>query len=308
MLEEVLKHDKLGNREEILLFLFDALNLFEQQSLLSIRKYCLSKSFSMAHSFDGIAQLCEGLSFVRLHNEIVLSNPSVFDHTKFVKTTYFDNYHFFQILFDALSSIDNLKELFDENNIKYSSEKGQYFVIDNKIPFKFFSIRNLLVSTGFFARDKSIANHLFINKNFTSQFRVQIIHQLFPLIGRKRKFSLDDLKNRQAQQEEAGRLAELFVLRIERNRLKDHPELKRVIRISDESVDAGYDIDSFFDRDSITIDKFIEVKSFEGEISFYWSKGQVKCARDLKDKYFLFLIDRKRIDDPLYHPHEIQHP
>jgi hypothetical protein len=82
----------------------------------------------------------------------------------------------------------------------------------------------------------------------------------------------------------------------------------KVVRVSEYFTNAGYDIESFSDHDSIVIDKFIETKSYEGEISFYWSKNEVEKAKELGDKYFLYLVDRTRITHEGYEPIRIQNP
>ena len=78
--------------------------------------------------------------------------------------------------------------------------------------------------------------------------------------------------------------------------------------ISEEFVNAGYDIESFNASDSISIDRFIEVKSYDGEKSFFWSKNEIDKAKELKDRYFLYLVNRKQIGIPSYKPHIIQNP
>lgn len=69
MLEELLKHDKLGNREELLFFLFDGLSAVDEQSLANIRKYCTSSIFSISRSFNGILELLKFISFIKINDE-----------------------------------------------------------------------------------------------------------------------------------------------------------------------------------------------------------------------------------------------
>jgi len=59
-------------------------------------------------------------------------------------------------------------------------------------------------------------------------------------------------------------------------------------------VNAGYDIQSFNDNKSIIIDKFIEVKSYEGTPYFYWSKNEVEVAKLKKILIsYTWLIEKK---------------
>ena len=66
-----------------------------------------------------------------------------------------------------------------------------------------------------------------------------------PLIDQehnKRRISLSQLKTRLAQQEESGKGAEIFVLSYEQKRLIGHPALNKIKRLSEDYVNAGFDI------------------------------------------------------------------
>jgi len=308
MLEELLKHDKLGNKEELLFFLFDGIMLSDKQDVLSLQKYCASQIYSIGRSFNGILKLCEFVSFIVVDKVAVLSNKKVFDPDIFQKEHYFQQYHFYERLFNSLKRFGAIEYIFNEGNLKFSNKLNQYYVLENKFPYKFFPIRNLLLSIGFFHSESDLVNHMLIRKEFTDIFQESIIKEL----GIKRKIdkriTIEELKKVMDIKSEAGKHAELFVLQYEQNRLKEHPTLEKVIRVSDEFVNAGYDIESFTDCDSIVIDKFIEVKSYKEDISFYWSRNEVEKAKELRDKYFLYLVDRSKINEKDYEPKKFQNP
>ncbi|MEO6327485.1 MAG: DUF3883 domain-containing protein [Ginsengibacter sp.] len=308
MLEELLKFDKLGNKEELAFFLFDGLITSERQDILSLQKYCSSQIFSIARSFSGILSLCEFLSFVIIDNKTVQLNKEVFDPTLFIKENYFEEYHFYEKLFNSLKKLEVIESVFNENNLKFSTKQSQYYILENKLPYKFFPVRNLLLSISFFQREPNLVNHLLIKKEFTNRFRESFVRGLDLKKKTSKKISLEDLKKGIYEKEQVGRQAELFVLQYEHTKLKQHPTLERVIRVSEDFVNAGYDIESFIDCDSIVIDKFIEVKSYNGEIAFYWSRNEVEKSRELRDKYFLYLVDRSRITDMSYEPKKFQDP
>lgn len=308
MLEELLKHDRLGNREELLFFLFDGLSSSTQQTLSNLQKYCTSQCFSIARSFNGILRLCEFVSFIQVHDHKVGMNKVFFDPVSYQKDDYFKQFHFYHSLINSLKKAQAIKQLFNEENLKFNSKLDSYYVLENKFPYKFFSIRNLLLSTGFFEREPNLANHLLIRREFTDNFREHIINRLFPAIKSTHRVSLDDLKLGLRNKEAAGKLAELFVLERELKRLEGHPDIERVGQVSEFFTNAGYDIESFSDHDSIIIDKFIEVKSYEGGITFYWSRNEVEKAKELKGKYFLCLVDRSRMHNEDYEPKMFQDP
>jgi len=71
-------------------------------------------------------------------------------------------------------------------------------------------------------------------------------------------------------------------------------------------VGAGYDIASFDSIYSESIDRFIEVKSYSQNVSFYWSRNEVETARLKGDSYFLYLVNRDCITNNGYEPLVIQ--
>ena len=79
-------------------------------------------------------------------------------------------------------------------------------------------------------------------------------------------------------------------------------------KISDLNVSAGYDVVSLQSNKSTEIDKFIEVKSYSDKPSFYWSVNEVKKAKQEKNRYFLYLVNRNEIDNNGYNPVMIQDP
>lgn len=123
-----------------------------------------------------------------------------------------------------------------------------------------------------------------------------------------RMFSLADLKAAQRAKEAAGRIAEEWVLAWERERLAGHLFLDSVRSISDENAAAGFDILSFDSARALSHDRFIEVKGYAEEFSFFWSPEEMEAARRLRMRYWLYLVDRRRISSPAYHPELIQDP
>jgi len=162
MLEELLKHDKLGNREELLFFLFEGISAKNSQALPSLRKYCISNVFSISRCFDGILKLFQFISFIEIVDDKVRLNKKCFDQVKFDRLTYFNQFHFYEHLISTLERTGILYEMFNEKNLKFSPRLSQYYVLDNKFPYKYFTFRNMLISTGFFHLNKDLVNHLII--------------------------------------------------------------------------------------------------------------------------------------------------
>ena len=120
--------------------------------------------------------------------------------------------------------------------------------------------------------------------------------------------TLEELEEDLAAKKERGAEAEKYVLLLEKNRLKNHPNFSEIKKISDDNVGAGYDIESFQSMDSVKVDKFIEVKSYKDTKTFYWSVNEIKVARNLADKYTILVVNYNKIKDEAYKPKEISNP
>lgn len=87
-----------------------------------------------------------------------------------------------------------------------------------------------------------------------------------------------------------------------------HSNCSNIQIISEIDVKAGYDIKSYKSDTSILLDKLIEVKSYSGKPYFYWSKNEIKVAKQEKDNYFLYLVNRDEMNNKNYQPLMIQNP
>lgn len=92
-----------------------------------------------------------------------------------------------------------------------------------------------------------------------------------------------------------GDIAEKLVVKYEKNRLQNIEckfESDKVMRISIQHANAGYDIASFNDASKDgDYDRFIEAKGSSGkDFDFHWSKNEIKVAMELKDKYWIYFI------------------
>ena len=119
----------------------------------------------------------------------------------------------------------------------------------------------------------------------------------------KLKKSQKEFETEQHEKAERGRMAELFVFNIEREKLKKTK--LNPVRVSLVDVGAGYDITSFEKTGSKMC---IEVKSiFKGR--FFWSENEINSAKKLGNEYYIYLISFKnnrpiKIEKIIQNPHE----
>jgi hypothetical protein len=146
-----------------------------------------------------------------------------------------------------------------------------------------------------------------ISKKFENLFSGQIKKINLPR-GLRNILSPEALKNKQKAQEEAGLMAELWFLEREKFRLAKHPLLDSINHVSLIDVSLGYDIATFDSARSLSFDRFVEVKSYSGNLSFYISRNELETAKLYGDNYYLVLINRDKIHEDDYAPIEFKNP
>ncbi len=194
--------------------------------------------------------------------------------------------------------------------VRQDAIRRLFYVKENLIPFQFYGIRNLLISLGFFERYSTLgSNDLFVKADFTELFEALVVNPLrAERENQTRRITLSGLKIRQERQEELGEQAEIFAMEFEQRRLQGHPLIQNIRRVSREYINAGFDIESFNDIESVFLDRFIEVKSYSDKVVFYWSRNEIETAQEFTDKYFLYLVDRNKMNRSDYMPRIFQNP
>ncbi len=187
--------------------------------------------------------------------------------------------------------------LFDIDSTAFDPEKGHLSIKRSAFPLAYAAIRNFLTVAG--ALEKESNGEIGIAEQYEQDFSAQ-------LRNRKDKFTLEQLMQRQAEQNKRGLEAEEYVLELERKRLPG--KAYKIKRISDFDVSAGYDIVSYNGQDSVIYDRFIEVKCFVGKPHFYWSENECDVARIKGEKYVLCLVDYLRMSEEDYVPEYIVNP
>ena len=155
-------------------------------------------------------------------------------------------------------------------------------------------------------RHEMINGLLMINVDYLDVFQDSVIAIVNS--SNRIKKTIEALKKDLEQKHIYGEEAEEFVLAYELKRLENHPQKEKIEQISKDDVSAGYDIQSFHVDTSVLINRFIEVKSFDSVVRFYWSKNEVETAKALRKDYFLYLVDRSQMLDEDYEPIIIQDP
>ena len=188
---------------------------------------------------------------------------------------------------DEVSSIINCNKHYDE-------EKNLFFIYINDIPLRYMGLAMLMEQKGEFERIKNRVYFIGI-KNYRHH------------IKRKSQITIEELQKRLQRNIELGEQAERFAWEYEGNRLKQCGINKEPLRVSDIDVSAGYDMVSYESSLSNSFDRFIEVKAVSN-IGFFWSRNEYEVAKLKADKYYLYLVEIKRLEEPDYKPEIINNP
>ena len=189
--------------------------------------------------------------------------------------------------------------IIDLTAIRFDTDKGSYCIQKHGFPIFAAVFRNVLIQMK--ALVERCDGALELSERYESVFvKVQKTT--------KQRMTLESLKKQLEQQETQGEAAELFVLQYEQNRLEGSENKKRIKRISDIDVAAGYDILSFENSEESEYNRFIEVKSYVGNPHFYWSKNEIDTATLLGGKYYIYLVDADKTGKPNYAPTIIHNP
>lgn len=293
MLEELKNLNYRGGKDGLLFFLQKAVGT-TQKSESDLHIICSHGYEGRFFSSDELIQYCLAFHWINNRDGYYSVSPVLNSFLDFPNEL---NCCLIRLSVDCL--FENM--VFTPSMFRYDAVFASYYLNTEMLPLSFSSIRNVLVSQGFF-------NVLRSNQNA----RFYIDSRFEPLIAKHckekhRQMSLKQLEDKLKRNKEAGERAELFVLEYEKKRL-GIPLNSKIKRISEIDVTAGYDIVSFQTTTSITPDCFIEVKAVSDDYVFFWSKNEFEIAKLKGDSYYLYLVQLSHIGDANYTPTIIRNP
>lgn len=209
-------------------------------------------------------------------------------------------------IFENLREANLLHNFLNEGNVFWDSSSSRISVRNYKIHPSFSNLRNFLITSGFFVKNEVIDFEFYIHPEYQNWFLSEVISDIEN--SQLGKNSIQDLYSQRAWKEKLGREAEEFVLNFERRERENHPKVENIQIISDRDTRAGYDIMSYSSDDALLLDKFIEVKSYSESPYFFWSNNEAQIAKKKGANYFLYLVDRNRMDEKNYRPMQIANP
>jgi hypothetical protein len=172
------------------------------------------------------------------------------------------------------------------NYLIFKNER-YWFSGDKRTRLKTSGIRNFLIDLDFLNYSEEDDNYFVSNRGLKYLYHVLTQKNLTPY----------ELSKKLKNIEELGILAERVILKYEKLRLKKFPQLSNQIKhVSQEKVNAGYDIQSYTFKSNIieSTPRYIEVKAVsELDNKFYWSRNELAVAENLGNGYYLYLLPVK---------------
>lgn len=300
MLEELRIYKNLGTPE----YFFELANLLANHAndvwtVKKIQKYFFNRVINGRSIFDGCIQLAIQINFIEVAKDDSLVIPINLRCYLNQKESFSEK--FVEYLLATISKDKMCYEIFSPEHLSYDLVNKSIKITNNAFGFKYSQLKQLLLDFNILIPiSTEISSYYIIAHDYMNLFQKDLMAEV-----KRRTISPEHLKLILEMQNQYGQDAERFVLKYEITRLED---MKELIWVADYSVSEGYDIASFNSINSLLHDRFIEVKSYSGKATFYWSKNEVETSRIKGKNYYLYLVNRDEANTFGYSPTIIQNP
>lgn len=250
------------------------------------------------HIFDGCIDLAVRIGLLNLNEDYYTINNEFSDSLKNMNQM---KDKFVQFLFISLKDEVSFHKIFQSQYLSYDIVHKSFQINNSAFGFKFKNFKQLLIDFDAITTHPTVEfNSYILNSKFKELFDKTILPEI-----KKRKIGIDEFKKSIEKQQVYGEEAEKFVLEFEKKRLGN----KQIDWIAQYIVNEGYDIASYNKKDDEEYNRFIEVKSYEGNNPyFFWSRNEVNVAKRKLEKYWIYLVNRKEMDIEGYEPIMKQNP
>jgi hypothetical protein len=209
---------------------------------------------------------------------------------------------FIELLFEKLIQDPFFNDIFTNEFISFDSLQKSYVINNKAFGYKYSKLRKLLIDFDFLIEHP---NPKLISYLFNNEYKSIIARFSYQDKG-GRKISVDDFNKSMEQKRIYGEEAENFVVEFEESRLEEKKSVEWVAKII---VNYGYDIASYDVNTDKELNRFIEVKSYSGsDVYFYLSKNELQISKRKGSSYWLYLVNRDKINNKDYEPLMIQDP
>jgi hypothetical protein len=300
MLKELRNYRNFGTPN----FFFDLLNILKVNSetpftKTDIRNLFYNRIIDGRSIFDGCLELAIKIEVLSLKEEYLNINSVFLESLNSINEM---KDKFIEFLFEALDNDDEFHKIFSTNFLSHDFIYKSLQINNKAFGLKYSNLKQLLLDFEVLKTHPTVELSSFIiNNRYKKLFDKVVLPEI-----KKRKIGIEEFRKSMEQQQIYGEEAERYVLKYEFLRLNQQKEIDW---IAEYIVNEGYDIASYNHESDLFTNRFIEVKSYDGDSPyFFWSRNEYTVAKRKKNEYWLYLINRSRISDKNYLPLMIQNP
>lgn len=150
---------------------------------------------------------------------------------------------------------------------------------------KYSGLRNFLIDLEF----------MYLDSTETKYIITEACSPTYAAFKKSNQVSPEKFLRAQQRKDEIGKAAEIQIIKYEKERLSQLPNLvKKIEHTALRDVSAGYDIKSFdgkLGEDGNPIQRYIEVKAVSSQdYGFYWTRNEIGKSEYYNQDYYLYLL------------------
>ncbi|MCH3881606.1 DUF3883 domain-containing protein [Tenacibaculum aquimarinum] len=300
MLKELRKYSNFGTPN----FYFELLITLNNKKEITWKKSDLEKLFynriiDGRSVYDGCIELAIKINILMLDGNKVSINDELSDFLNSVNQV---SDKFIEYLFHKLKNDEDFHKIFCSEYLSYDIIYKSLQISNSAFGLKFSNFKQLLIDFGAIKAHPTVEiNSYIINSRYKKLFDKTVLPEI-----KKRKIGVEEFKKAMELQQIYGEEAEKFVVEFENKRLN---YIKNIDWVAQYIVNEGYDVASYNNSSDGLQNRFIEVKSYDGDIPyFFWSRNEYKVAKRKKEQYWVYLVNRKQMNIENYQPIMEQNP
>ena len=300
MLEELRRYRNFGTPN----YFFELLSTLKGNEEVTYTRTDIEKLFynrviDGRSIFDGCLELAIKTEILVFENDFLSLSNGVVDSLNSISQM---RDKFVEYLFKALKDDDEFHKIFCSDYLSHDIIYKSLQINNQAFGLKYSNFKQLLIDFEAIKTHPTIElNSFIINNRYKKLFDKTVLPEI-----KQRKIGIEEFRKAMEQQQIYGEEAEKFVLNFEFVRLNEQKEIDWV---AEYIINEGYDIASYNHESDELPNRFIEVKSYDGETPyFFWSRNEYSVAKRKKDDYWLYLVNRSEMNKTEYVPIMIQNP
>ncbi|QLH44999.1 MAG: DUF3883 domain-containing protein [Bacteroidota bacterium] len=184
---------------------------------------------------------------------------------------------FVEYLFKALKDDDEFHKIFCSDYLSHDIIYKSLQINNRAFGLKYSNFKQFLIDfEAIKTHPTAEINSFIINNRYKKLFDKTLLPKI-----KQRKIGIEEFQLEMEQQRIYGEEAERFVLRYEFDRLKGQ---KQIDWVAEYIVNEGYDIASYNNESDVFPNRFIEVKSYNGEVPYFFGLEMNIRWQELKDR------------------------